>query len=858
MADKVRAMTRKLADTPEMFAHRVIVWWLPLLYLLISSLFYLRTYDSAQVKISIMQMGGLALLMLWAIRLIEAGMKAFTKEDLVCLSPFLAYLLVGVFSFLHAPYNMASVDFFLRHVFFMTAALVVIYEFDGKASDRLTRILIWTAWIAIGYGFLQFIDMMLTVNGYFPQGIGKGLDPFIWRGAFGARIFSTYGNPNFFADFLVISLPIIVTQYLKTRRKSLIPLLVMLFLDLFATGTKGAWIGAAIVFAIFGVLAFRFFAETVKPFRKAVLTIVAVGVLGFLGVVGKDLGSRVVSVNFRLFTWEATWEMIMTHPIIGTGIGSFPPIYPAFRRPPIFHIEGKHNTETDHAEDEYLEQLFDNGILGFGIFIWLAYSTLFVGLKSLGQLTGPLRLKDGRPHPRAYDLMGYMVAFMGMLGHNLFDVSMRFVSSGVYLGLLSGMILNLARGQGLYEQHEQRNAGTPGEVAAAEAPGIWRTIAEFLIWPARLAGWGLIAWVGYRILVDFNYLQGPLERLNLGGEILQWWLAWLTLASCVLTLSWAFAKLVFMSENPLVPLVIAASVYPMQLFWGYFKADIHHNIAIFFSKERRWDEALSNYGVVHKLNPGFVMCSYFSGNVFNDRFNMDKVYNQNWGDVGGLPRDDYQRALDAYDEVRKLAPNYVQMHHQVGTLHLKRAEWSVNNGHPEQAQHYLDRAMERFRMYEALDPVFPANYYRIGQVYMIEKKYALAVKAYRDFINAEKCEVAPSLAAKPLLMRTLLSYQNYKNEPGVPHPVHRHETAEVYANLGNAYFMLENLNEAERAYLKALSLEPNNEQAKRNLTITYNKAQQLGRLKRLSTGGRAWKAGEIPVTGYEILPSKAK
>ena len=38
-----------------------------------------------------------------------------------------------------------------------------------------------------------------------------------------------------------------------------------------------------------------------------------------------------------------------------------------------------------------------------------------------------------------------MVAFMGMLGHNCFDVSMRFVSSGVYLGLLSGMVVNLAR-----------------------------------------------------------------------------------------------------------------------------------------------------------------------------------------------------------------------------------------------------------------------------------------------------------------------------------------------------------------------------------------------------------------------------
>src|SRR5271154_5841172 len=122
-------------DRAEKFVHQVIVWWLPILYFLISSLFYLRTYDSAQVKITVMQMGGLALLTLWICRLLQAGTKALTKDDLVCLSPFLAYLLVGILSYIHAPYHMASTDFFLRHFFFMTAAVIVIYEFNQEATD---------------------------------------------------------------------------------------------------------------------------------------------------------------------------------------------------------------------------------------------------------------------------------------------------------------------------------------------------------------------------------------------------------------------------------------------------------------------------------------------------------------------------------------------------------------------------------------------------------------------------------------------------------------------------------------------------------------------------------------------------
>jgi hypothetical protein len=192
MADKVKAALKRLNESAaEQFAHRIIIWWLPLLYLLISSLFYLRTYDSAQVKITVMQMGGLALLTFWGARLALAGKAAFSKEDLVTLSPFLAYLVIGIVSFLRAPYYMASVDFFLRHAFFMIVALIVIYEFDQAGTDRLTNILIWTAWIAVGYGFMQFVDMQ-----FFPAGVGQGLDPFIWRGAFGQRVFSTYGSAS--------------------------------------------------------------------------------------------------------------------------------------------------------------------------------------------------------------------------------------------------------------------------------------------------------------------------------------------------------------------------------------------------------------------------------------------------------------------------------------------------------------------------------------------------------------------------------------------------------------------------------------------------------------------------------------
>jgi O-antigen ligase/tetratricopeptide (TPR) repeat protein len=860
------------AAAAESFAHKTIVWWLPILYCLISSLFYLRTYDSAQVKITVMQMGGAALLALWLARLLEAGRKAFNKDDLVCLSPFLAYLAVGILSFIHAPYHMASVDFFLRHVFFMTAALIVIYEFDAKAMERLTDILVLTAWIAVGYGFLQWIDI-----NWFPHGPGNGIDPFIWRGAFGKRIFSTYGNPNFFADFLVIVFPILLTQYIKTRRFSLIPLMGMLIVDLLMTGTKGAWLGFALVILLLGALAFIYFPVAVAPYRKTVLSVVAVGVLGFVGYVAKDLQARVVSVNFRLFTWEATWEMIQTSPWIGTGVGSFPPIYPAFRRPPIFHIEGKHNTETDHSENEYIEQLFDNGILGFGIFLWLLLSTFVVGLRSLGQLTVLASNKDGRAPPRAYDLVGYMVAFMGMLGHNFFDVSMRFVSSGVYLGLLAGVIVNLARGKALYELHELRGGhGAPGPAGQPSSspgedggsPSAWKLLGEFLIWPARLAAWGGLAYVGFLLFSEFSRLQGSVGRMPMGGELLQWWLAWGVFTACVLSLGGAFAYLIFLSENPVVPLVIAGMLFPLYRFWGFFKADVHHNIAIYFSKERRWDDALTNYLTVKRLNPNFVMSMYFMGNVYNDRFNMNKVYNPGWGDTDKTPRDDYERAMDAYEYVRALAPNYVQMHHQVGNLNLRRAEWAMNQGRAEEADLFLKKALKRYYMYQAIDPVFEPNYFRIGQVYMVwaqraqqqgrreeaRANFTRAAENYEMLINAPRCEVARSLLDKGYLRKSILSYQTYVQTGDEP-LTHKHESAEAYTNLANAYFMLERWKDAEKAYQRALALKPEFVQAKTNLAVLYQKMRFEGRPQGPAPALPGFQPAPVR-PGFEIIPSK--
>src|SRR5438046_2586214 len=119
--------------------------------------------------------------------------------------------------------------------------------------------------------------------------------------------------------------------------------------------------------------------------------------------------------------------MINAHPVVGNGLGTFWVIYPAYRRPAIFHIEGKHNTETDHAENEHLEVWMDEGIIGMGLWIWLILNIMVGVYKSLQVLTaqptraGPETELTQFPDEAMY-MLGFTSGMLGMLIHNFSDV----------------------------------------------------------------------------------------------------------------------------------------------------------------------------------------------------------------------------------------------------------------------------------------------------------------------------------------------------------------------------------------------------------------------------------------------------
>jgi len=795
------------------YCNMVIEFGLPILAFLMALSFYLKTYDSCQIKITLLHIGATIIIAAWIVKSIEKGRLLENREQRLFAIPVLFFLLSGIISYIISPFKFSSFEELTRRILYIGTFLVALIEFD--TSEKVNRMFRWVlaaTLIAVFYGLIQFIEM----------------DPFIWRQAFGDRIFSTFGNPNFFAAFLVLVTPLVLTFFdfsnVEQTKKTIISLIIVgatgiiycfmqflgkeglmrmgslgataffffvenktyaffflllgsLFLmvlsgmkskkflilfifiilvNLLMTRTKAAYIGFAAGACFFAVATTLFIVPATRKQKRAFLAVFLLVVLvGTSVAVAFLIRERIDSVRFRVFTWLSTLEMIrdypeqgtalkstpnkeLVHKFLGTGIGTFKIVYPAFRRPEIFHIEGKHNTETDHPENEFLEVWYDEGIVGLGIFLWLLIVFFYTGLKRLKQVTGywteappSSRVSRTNPHSpkgpkfrlgeriekltrRRYLLLGLLSGLFGLLVHNLMCVNMRFVSSGfvfwLFLGLLGGQIVGGKEG------------GNPS--------------------------------------VEDN----KRTRFSANSR----------------------------SRQVVQAIVIVLALFLVSFFRRFFLADIHHNIAIAYSKAAVWENALKEYQTVLKYNPYYTMTHYFMGNVYNDRWDMRKVYDPRWDSVdlkqkyffptfhklfageekeNQEPRTDADRALAKYADLKKLAPNYVQVHFQEGTVHIKLGEW--------------DKAIEDFEKYLDLDPVYAPTYFKMGWCYVQKKDWAKAEETYKKAV-----EWNPKLG-------------------------------QAHTNLGNVYFMQNKFSEAEDSYKKAIEVDDSDPSAHRSLAAFY-------------------------------------
>lgn len=152
---------------------------------------------------------------------------------------------------------------------------------------------------------------------------------------------------------------------------------------------------------------------------------------------------------------------------------------------------------------------------------------------------------------------------------------------------------------------------------------------------------------------------------------------------------------------------------------------------------------------------------------------------------------DNENALKKYEQVKKLAPNYVQVHLHEGDTYFYMANQADRKGKKEESQLYYKKALVDFKRAQLLDPVFSPIYVKIaGCCYQLGK--------YKE--AKEILQIALSHKGK-----------NFTN----------HFYADCYLNLANISVMEKENKMAEEYYKKAVRLKPDYIIAHRNLAFFY-------------------------------------
>ncbi|MBR7163825.1 MAG: O-antigen ligase family protein [Clostridia bacterium] len=263
----------------------------------------------------------------------------------------IAFMAALTYSTLTATVPADAVRFFLFLLSSVLCAFCVQQVLDTE--EKLTRFInILLLFVAITgiFGIVQRL-MGLEVNPEF-------VDVHTNQGMPG-RVFSTFSNPNSFAQLLVLFMPFFVPGILfsKTwRGKALLTVAFCITLvSLVMTYSRSGWVGMAISTVLF-----------VSIYDKRWLIpmlLLAIAAIPFLPetVINRifTIGSMEDSSNaYRLYIWQSCFSMIGDVGFTGLGLGpaSFQAVYPAYA--------SQVAVTAPHSHMLYLQIVLETGVLG--------------------------------------------------------------------------------------------------------------------------------------------------------------------------------------------------------------------------------------------------------------------------------------------------------------------------------------------------------------------------------------------------------------------------------------------------------------------------------------------------------------
>lgn len=377
------------------------------------------------------------------------------KLGLRLLAPWLIFLGVQVASIVFTPYS--KIEGLLQFARWVASFLAFVLAL-GTITDRrrawgLLIVLLLGPAIAALIGLYQFVTASAPAS-------------FLILGGRFARAYATFGKPNPFAGYMNMSWPIAVvlagffirayraeeskgehqeprTENNQPRSLVLNPWLLvvtftgfalLLLAGLFASYSRGGWIGAIAGMGVLAIVAGR---RTAALFGTMVIVGLLVGLLGAFSLLPVALTDRLQTItnNLRIFDagqvnvtpenfaivermahWQAGWRMFREYPLFGVGAGNFNVAYPEFFVAPWATSQG-------HAHNYYIHTLAELGIFGLLSYLLLIVAMLREAWRARDRLRGTVW---------GMVAVGVCGIIAAVAGHNVFE-NLHVLNMGIQL-----------------------------------------------------------------------------------------------------------------------------------------------------------------------------------------------------------------------------------------------------------------------------------------------------------------------------------------------------------------------------------------------------------------------------------------
>jgi O-antigen ligase len=281
----------------------------------------------------------------------------------------------------------------LQHQGLLTLLLYVGFFCLARVSitdERRLRLLSWAvavgATLVAGYALVQ----------------KAGLDP-IWDGFLpGGRVFSSIGQANALAAYLVLaitlSVPLVAGVSTAVRAVVLVAIAAMTA-ALVLTQSRGGFLGSLAATVVFAIVSLLTFSAPTRRLRYAVAAALA-GVVVALAVAAAAAGgvdrltSSDSSIRFHLDAWRVAAQIAVEHPVLGTGPETFPDVFPEYSHDvlPADRANALDAFRVESPHDVYLGVAAGSGIPALVAYLAVIAGFFVVVVRGVRGATRDLRL----------------------------------------------------------------------------------------------------------------------------------------------------------------------------------------------------------------------------------------------------------------------------------------------------------------------------------------------------------------------------------------------------------------------------------------------------------------------------------